>query len=42
MIAVSLYYGYTTGGVDNWGHIGGLIGGFVFGIIFYRRKRQSY
>lgn len=34
MLALSLYYGFATSGVDNWGHIGGLLGGFVLGCIF--------
>lgn len=37
MIVITLYYGITTGGIDNWGHIGGLLMGFVMGIILYRR-----
>jgi rhomboid protease GluP len=35
MIALCLYYGISTAGVDNWGHIGGLITGFVASIILY-------
>jgi rhomboid protease GluP len=27
---VNLLIGFTTNGVDNWGHIGGLLGGFLF------------
>lgn len=41
MIVLCLYYGITAGDVDNWGHIGGLIVGFVCGIIFYHRKKQK-
>jgi len=41
MIALCLYYGVTTGDVDNWGHIGGLIMGFLFCIIFYRRNTKK-
>ena len=37
MLALCLYYGLTTGNVDNWGHIGGLVMGFVMGILFYGR-----
>ena len=39
MIVLCLYYGVSTGGVDNWGHIGGLLGGFLLGILLYRRRR---
>lgn len=41
MIVISLYYGVTTGDVDNWGHIGGFVMGFVLGIIFYRRNTKE-
>lgn len=33
MAALSLYYGFTSADVDNWGHIGGLLGGFLLGCI---------
>lgn len=42
MIVLCLYYGISTGGVDNWGHIGGLIGGFLVSILFYNRKKEIY
>lgn len=29
IIGINLFYGFTSGGVDNFGHLGGLIGGFV-------------
>lgn len=38
MIVISLYYGISSGEVDNWGHIGGLIMGFLLGIVLYRKK----
>lgn len=34
MAVLSLYYGFSTAGVDNWGHIGGILGGFLLGVIF--------
>ncbi len=34
MAALSLYYGFAIAGVDNWGHIGGLAGGFLLGCVF--------
>ncbi len=27
---VNLLIGFTTSGVDNWGHVGGLLGGLIF------------
>lgn len=41
MIGLSLYYGISAGNVDNWGHIGGLIMGFVLSIIFYQRNAKN-
>jgi len=37
MIALCLYYGITTAGVDNWAHVGGIIGGFFLCILLYRK-----
>lgn len=34
MAVLSLYYGFSTAGVDNWGHIGGILGGFLISSIF--------
>lgn len=38
MLALSLYYGFSTIGVDNWGHIGGMVVGFFVSIILYHQK----
>lgn len=38
MIALSLYYGFTSTGVDNWGHIGGVVAGFLLSVLLYRRR----
>lgn len=38
MAVLSLYYGFTTTGVDNTAHIGGIFCGFLLAVIFYRRK----
>lgn len=38
MIILSLYYGVSTANIDNWGHIGGLIMGFLLSIIFYKKE----
>ena len=42
MIALSIYYGFSSGGIDNWGHIGGIVTGFVVSAILYHRKLQKY
>ena len=42
---LSLYYGFTSSGVDNLAHVGGLVSGFILGILLYwkrKRKRRSY
>lgn len=41
MIVISLYYGISSGEVDNWGHIGGLVMGFVLSVIFYRKPCKT-
>ena len=41
LIAYSLYFGFTSTGVDNAAHIGGLLSGFVLGICLYRKKRPG-
>lgn len=38
MVLLTLYHGFTSAGVDNMAHIGGLISGFILGILLYRRK----
>lgn len=40
MIVLSLYYGFTSEGVDNWAHIGGLACGFIMSVILYRLGRS--
>lgn len=45
MIGISLYYGYTSTGVDNLAHIGGLVMGLLLGILLYRnpnRKNRAF
>ena len=41
MILLCLLYGITEGNVDNWGHIGGLMMGFLLCIILYRRNTKK-
>lgn len=40
MIVGSLFYGFTSSGVDNVAHVGGILCGFLLGFLFYRRKKQ--
>lgn len=42
MLVLSLYFGFTTAGVDNWCHVGGMLGGFLMAVILYHGKRQKY
>jgi rhomboid protease GluP len=39
MIVLSMYYGFTSTGTDNWGHIGGLLMGFVAAMLLYHGKK---
>jgi len=42
-IAIGLAVGFSSMGTDNFGHLGGLAGGIIFGIIFaLQRKKQDY
>ena len=41
MVGLSLYYGFTSTGVDNYAHVGGLICGFLLAICLYRKKDRS-
>ena len=42
MIVLTIYYGFSSVGIDNWGHIGGLLAGFSATVILYHRNRQKY
>lgn len=37
LIAISLYHGFTSTGVDNMAHLGGMIAGFFLAILLYRK-----
>lgn len=39
MAAFSLYFGFTSSGVDNAAHVGGMICGFVIAAIVYHPKK---
>ncbi|MGC4018767.1 MAG: rhomboid family intramembrane serine protease [Muricomes sp.] len=38
MVALSLYFGFTSSGVDNNAHIGGLVCGFIASVLLYRKS----
>lgn len=41
VIGINLVFGFTVPGIDNAGHIGGLIGGFLAtGIVHFPKKRR--
>ncbi len=40
-LALSIYHGVTSAGIDNASHIGGFVIGALLGLILYRR-RQTY
>lgn len=42
MILLMIYYGVISSGIDNWGHIGGLLAGFFITVILCHRKSQKY
>jgi len=44
IIFVNLMYGFIQPGIDNWGHIGGLFGGFLvaYGLGLYRQRNKEY
>lgn len=40
MILLSLYFGFTSGGVNNVAHVAGLVLGILMGAILYRKPRN--
>ena len=44
VIAINVFYGMSVGTIDNWGHIGGFIGGVILGWLlcpFYQVEAQG-
>ena len=42
IVLLTAYHGFTSQGIDNAAHIGGLLLGAVLGIIFYRKPKRRY
>ena len=40
MAAFSLYFGFTSEGVDNAAHVGGLLCGFILAVLLYHPSRK--
>ena len=40
IVLLTAYHGFTSQGIDNAAHIGGLLLGVVLGIIFYRKPKR--
>lgn len=41
MIIFSLYFGFTSSGVDNVAHVAGLVIGVILAVVLYRKPRRS-
>lgn len=41
MAALSLYYGFTGSGIDNYAHIGGLLSGMLAAVLLYRKSKSE-
>ena len=45
IIGLNLFIGFTQSGIDNFAHLGGILGGAIFGFIFtstLKSKHNNY
>ncbi len=42
VIGINLFYGFTKSGIDNFAHLGGLVGGLIFAGIFNESKKRFW
>ena len=41
-VAIAFFLGFTVSGIDNWGHLGGLVGGFLAAwLLKYKERRRE-
>lgn len=40
LVCFSLYHGFTSAGIDNAAHVGGLLIGILLGVILYRKPKR--
>ena len=40
MAALTLFQGFSSAGIDNSAHVGGLITGVLLAILLYRKKKR--
>lgn len=41
MAGFSLYFGFTSSGVDNAAHVGGMAAGFILAVLLYHPRREA-
>jgi rhomboid protease GluP len=42
IIVINLVYGFSTTGIDNFAHLGGLVGGFLASGVFLRSEKEQW
>lgn len=42
MVLLMLYYGFSSAGVDNAAHVGGLLSGLILSVLLYRKSERKY